>query len=269
LNSQFIQKTRLAGKYAGFLLHSGNRYRVHSPFLFNLVEEVVRGKGVPDGFEKIEKTRQKCLKSREIINKTDYGGGGNRASGEVYPVELRHIARTSLTTPRLAKRLSRLAIHLKAKRILEIGTSLGITSAHLAMARPGSSVMTLEGCPELCRIARMNFLHLGLANIELIEGRFEDTLPEALRTLGSVDLVYIDGNHHKDAVLEYYEKCLPYVHNDTVIVFDDIRASAGMEQAWDMIRLRPEVRISLDFFNSGWVFFRKESSRQHFRLRYI
>ena len=102
-----------------------------------------------------------------------------------------------------------------------------------------------------------------------MEGRFEDTLTVALKKLGSVDLVYIDGNHRKEALLDYFDRCLNYIHNNSVIVCDDIHASKGMEEAWNIIIQRPGVTVSLDFFYSGWVFFRKESSLQHFKLRYI
>ena len=69
---------------------------------------------------------------------------------------------------------------MKAGNILEIGTSLGITTAYLALAIPDAKIITLEGCPELSRKAREHFDRLGIKNIELIEGRFEETLPVAL-----------------------------------------------------------------------------------------
>jgi len=269
LNSKLTQRAWLAGRFVDFLLHSGNRYRVHSPFLYSLIGEVIRADKPADGGEEIGQIRQECLKSKEIINKTDFGNGGIQGHGIIYPVRLRRLVMTSLTSPRHARRLYRLARFIKAERILEIGTSLGLTTAYLARANPGARIITLEGCPELSRKAREHFKWLGLENIEVMEGRFEDTLPKALDRLGSVDLVFIDGNHRKEAMLYYYEKCLAHSGNDTVMVFDDIRASAGMEQAWELVWQKQEVRISLDFFFTGWVFFRKESSKQHFRLRYI
>ena len=269
MNSTFAHKAWLSGRFIDFLLHSGNRYRLHSPFLYSLAEEVLRANRPANGGEKIEVLRQECLESKEIIMKTDYGEGGKSIGGAIYPVELRRIAMTSLTPKGQARRLARLVQYTKAGRILEIGTSLGMTTAYMAMANPESRVITLEGCPALCRKAGEHFARLGLKNIELIEGRFEDNLPKALMKLGRLDMVFIDGNHHKEAVLDYFEKCLAYAHNDTVIVFDDIHASKGMEEAWELVKHRQEVRISLDFFYTGWVFFRKESSRQHFRLRYF
>lgn len=234
-----------------------------------MIDEVIRRDKTEEKFARIEQIRRECLKSDDIIQKTDYGDGGEKKPGKVYPITLRKIARTSLSPPRIARRLFRLARFMKATKILEIGTSLGITTAHLALARPDARIITLEGCPELSRIAREHFNRLGIMNIELMEGRFEENLSKALNQLGTVDLIYIDGNHQKEALLGYYIQCYQHSGNDTVIVFDDIHSSPGMEEAWEKIRQKEEATVSLDLFTSGWVLFRKESSKQHFRLRYI
>jgi predicted O-methyltransferase YrrM len=269
LNSKIRRKAWQSCRFIDFLLHSGNRYRVHSPFLFILTNEVLRNKGRRPDTARLEQIRKDCLKSKEIIRKTDYGEGGITKPARVYPVAIRQIARNSLTPPRNAERLLRLAGFMKAGNILEIGTSLGITTAYLALGSPGSRIITLEGCPELSRKAREHFVRLGINNIELREGRFEENLPAALSNLGKVDLVYIDGNHHKEAMLDYFGQCLAYSGNDTIIIFDDIHSSPEMEEAWDIVRQNEEVRVSLDLFTTGWLMFRKESSKQHFRLRYI
>jgi predicted O-methyltransferase YrrM len=269
LNNKITRKAWLAGRFIDFLLHSGNRYRVHSPFLFSLTNEVLRSKRQLYDFGSIEQIRQECLENDEIIQKTDYGEINDNKPARIYPVSIRKIARTSLTPPRNAGRLFRLARFTKAANILEIGTSLGITTAYLALANPEARIITMEGCPELSRIAKEHFARLGLKNIELIEGRFEDNLPATLDRLGRADLVFIDGNHHKTAMLEYYKQCLDHSGNETIMVFDDIHSSPGMEEAWEIIRHKEEVSVSLDLFSTGWLIFRKESSKQHFRLRYI
>jgi predicted O-methyltransferase YrrM len=256
-------------RFLNFLPHSVNRYRVHSPFLYSLIAEVLRKGQSIEEFEKIEKARQEYLDSDEIIRKTDYGVRKEDGKPDVYPVKMKQIASASLTSPRHARRLYRLARYIKADCMLEIGTSLGLTAAYLARANPEARIITLEGCPELCRKARKLYENLGITNIEVLEGRFEETLPAALDKLGIIDLVYIDGNHQRQAMLEYTDACLTCVKNDSVIVFDDIHASPGMEEAWEIVKNKPEVKLSLDLFFSGWIFFRKESSRQHYHLRYF
>jgi predicted O-methyltransferase YrrM len=269
LNNKLRQSIRSAGRLGRFIMQAGSRYQVHSPFLYKLIGEVIRPDKRIRETGAIEAIRKECLASREIIYKTDFGAGSADLERKKYPVSIRKIAATSLTSRRRAERLYRLARFMKAQRILEIGTSLGITASYLAMADPQAKVITLEGCPELCMKAKDHFSRLGLVNIELIEGRFEDTLGGALEKLGGADLVYFDGNHRKEAVLEYFSRCMPFIGNETVFVIDDIHASAGMEQAWEEVRLHERARVSLDLFFSGWILFRKELSGQHFRLRYF
>lgn len=269
MNNRIKQAARLTSRFADFVIHSGNRYRIHSPFLYAFTDEVLRRDRNIPLFRDIERLRDVCRQSEEIIQKTDYGRDNGKESGATYPVSVRRVARTSLTSPRHARRLYRLVKFLKAGKVLEMGTSLGLTTAYLALAAPGGRIVTLEGCPELSRKAESHFKNLNINNIDLLTGRFEDTLPKALSGLEKADVIYLDGNHHRDSLLEYYGKCLPHTHNETVIVVDDIRRSPGMEEAWEIIRQREEVRISLDLFSSGWLFFRRESSKEHFRLRYI
>ena len=218
---------------------------------------------------RIEQIRRDCLRSNEVIQKTDYGESGINKPARVYPVTIRKIARTSLTPARNARRLYHLARFLHAETILEIGTSFGFTTSYLGFANPDARIITLEGCPRLSRTAKGHFDRLGIKNIEIIEGRFEENLAAALNLLEKVDLVYIDGNHNKEAMLDYYDQCLAHSGNDTVMVFDDIHSSPGMQEAWNILRQKEEVRVSLDLFSTGWLIFRKESSKQHFRLRYI
>jgi predicted O-methyltransferase YrrM len=224
---------------------------------------------LPHEASQIEAIRKQCRNNNDTIVKTDYGNNSGSRQAFSYPVSIRKIAHYSLTPPRYARRLFHLAQFLKASHILEIGTSLGLTTAYLAIACPQAKIITLEGCPELCRIAKEHFNRLKIKNIEVIQGQFENTIPLALQKLGKIDLVYIDGNHRKSAMLDYYEKCVEHSDNNSIMVFDDIRGSIDTENAWEEIKQKKKVVVSLDFFFSGWVLFRKESSREHLNLRYV
>jgi predicted O-methyltransferase YrrM len=269
LNSRYSEKLRLTGRLLDFLLHSSTRYNLHSPYLYALTDQVICDHDRIPGIAPVEMLRRQCLRSNEVIRKTDYGAGAELHNESAYPVKISALARYSMTKPAKARRLFRLARFLKAERILEIGTSLGITAAYLALPGRDVKVVTLEGCPELSRKAKEHFNQLGLHNVELLTGPFSETIVPALQRLGNVDLVYIDGHHHGNAMLDYFDQCLPFITNESVIVFDDIRNSHDMERAWKTVCERQEVRASFDFFCSGWVLFRKELSRQHFRLRYF
>jgi predicted O-methyltransferase YrrM len=82
------------------------------------------------------------------------------------------------------------------------------------------------------------------------------------------DLVFFDGNHKKEPTLSYFEQCLPHIHPGTIFLFDDIHWSAGMEEAWNIIRNHPKVRVSIDLYHLGIVFFREELSKEDFTIRF-
>jgi predicted O-methyltransferase YrrM len=87
--------------------------------------------------------------------------------------------------------------------------------------------------------------------------------------MSRIDLAFIDGNHRKEPTLRYFETILPKTHEGSCIVFDDIHWSSEMEEAWELIRKDERVKLSIDLFFIGIVFFRTEfREKQHFSIRY-
>ena len=80
-------------------------------------------------------------------------------------------------------------------------------------------------------------------------------------------LIYFDGNHRKQPTLDYFEALLPTITNDTVWIFDDIHWSKEMEEAWKIIQKHPKVTVTIDTFQWGFVFFRREQPKEHFIIR--
>jgi len=179
------------------------------------------------------------------------------------------IARNAAKPAKYGQLLHRMVKYYQPSTILELGTSLGITSAYLATAAPGSRLVTMEGAVEIASRARANFSSLGLKNVEVVEGNFEATLPAFLQTTGVIDFAFIDGNHRKAPTLRYFEQLLEHQRNDSIFIFDDIHWSAEMEDAWKFIRKHPSVQCSIDLFFIGIVVFRKEfREKQQFEIRF-
>jgi predicted O-methyltransferase YrrM len=111
----------------------------------------------------------------------------------------------------------------------------------------------LEGSQSISRVAMETFAKLGLKNIKMILGDFDITLPTILKNIKEVDLAFIDGNHRKDATIDYFEKILTVSHKNTVFIFDDINWSEGMKEAWEIIIANPKTKASLDFYAFGVV----------------
>jgi len=152
---------------------------------------------------------------------------------------------------------------------LELGTSLGITTSYLAFANLSAQVITMEGAPTVADLAQKTFDRLNLKGIEVLKGNFNQTLPETLERIKTVDLVFIDGNHRKDPTLNYFHQLINHSTESTILIFDDIHWSSEMELAWKEIQQHPEVTLTIDLFFIGLVFFKKDfKAKQHFVIRF-
>jgi len=252
--------------YLRFWLRSGNAHGLHSPFVFGLYTSVVRHTGTFGAYAPIEARRQQLLSSPASISVTDFGAGSHTGAGRQR--RLADIARTAAKPPHLAQLLFRLVNYFRPSTILELGTSLGLTTAYLAAADSHHRVVTFEGCPNVAATARETFAALQLSNVAIVEGNIDHTLVPALLALNApVDFAFFDGNHRYEPTLRYFELCLAHRTDESVFVFDDIHWSAEMERAWEVIKVHPEVTLTVDLFYIGLVFFRKNQPKQHFSLR--
>jgi predicted O-methyltransferase YrrM len=252
-----------------FLLHrfkSKNRHGLHSPFIYRLVDEVIYDKRHKEVYDIVEEQRNHLLKDDRVITVTDLGAGSHVNNNKQKRIS--DITTNALKPPKLAKLLYRLAAFIKPTNIIELGTCLGITTVYLQHAAPNAKVYTLEGCPQTAGVAKEVFKRAGLNDIEVITGNFDDTLGDVLNNQEKLDFVYIDGNHQRDATLRYFEWCLPKVHEDTMLIFDDIYWSDGMKQAWEQIKAHPQVTATVDLFWIGLVFFKPGQAKEDFKIRF-
>ncbi len=236
-------------------LHARTRFRLHSPFAYELACEVLDDDRHYYAFDEIAHLYQRLRKSREPIELIDRGAGSRRASGRRTTVGT--VFRTAGSSLFFYKFLFRLVRHFRPATILELGTNLGLSALSMHRAAPRARLITIEGCPNTAAFAKRLFAERQ-AEIEVMEGLFEHALPRALETLGQVDFAFIDGDHRKEATLNYFHALLPYTHSRSILFFDDIYWSADMAQAWASIQAHPSVRFTADFFFGGLVSFRKE-----------
>ncbi|HSI89857.1 MAG TPA: class I SAM-dependent methyltransferase [Adhaeribacter sp.] len=257
---------RLALRFAQYRLRSFRLHGIHSPFVFNLEQTVIRHKGMFHPFLLIEDLRSTLLEDDREITIKDFGAGSRTNPKRTRKV--RGIARHSAKPKKYAQLLFRLVNHFAPETIFDLGTSLGLTTAYLASARRNATVYTFEGCPETAKIARENFGQLKLGNVQVIEGNLDETLSETLKKVEKVDLVFFDGNHRYEPTMRYFRQCLAKATEDSVFILDDIYWSPEMERAWKEISAMPEVTVSLDLFQIGIVFFRKSQKKEYFTIWY-
>jgi predicted O-methyltransferase YrrM len=264
-----FSKTQLAKKYIQYWLNGSNAkgHGIHSPFVYDLVRKVLNDKTHYDCYTIIEEVRKELKKDDTLLRIQDFGAGSRVNSH--YERSVSSIANAALKPKKFGHLLFRLAKHFNSKNVLELGTSLGITTSYLASANSTSQVVTMEGAPEVAATAKKNFDKIGLKNIKIVEGNFDETLSVLLKEIPSVDLAFIDGNHRHIPTVNYYHQLLPHVHEHSVLIFDDVHWSAEMEAAWNEIKEHEAVTLSIDLFFIGLVFFRKENKiKQHFIIKF-
>lgn len=250
--------------YLKFLLKSTNQHGVHSPFVFNLVTKCFYDNTIyHEEYLKIEQYRASLIKNKDTIEVTDLGAGSKTTKKNKRIIS--QIAKNVSTTKLRTQLLYRLVKYFNSQNSLELGTSLGVATQAMSLGNPKGNITTIEGCPNLAKFSREKFNKLHLNKIDVITGNFLDKI-ETLKP-ETYDLIFFDGNHQKEATLNYFETLLPKAHNNTVFVFDDIYWSKDMTSAWETIKQHPKVTISIDTFYWGFIFFRKEQQKEHFTIR--
>lgn len=252
-------------RYFSYYSKAVTAYQVHSPAVYHFITEVMDQERAYYKFDEIEYLRDIHLKSNERISFIELGAGSKKLSGNTRPIA--QIAKTSLSPIKTCRILFNAVKFYKCQNILELGSSLGISTAYLAAVDTDNTVISLEGNPASADIARHNAKQLKLNNIEVITGSFEETLRPTLNRMNKVDMAYLDGNHSYDATIDYFDKILPYLHEKSVLVLDDIYWSDGMLNAWKKLQEHPSVTYSIDIYSSGFLFFNSNmKTKQHFTL---
>ena len=307
-NHLMYSRLQLARKYIRYYLtaSNGKGHGVHSPFVYDLIRNVLNDERRYPGWERIEVLRRRLVKDGTMLDVEDMGAGSTVAAGRRRSVG--EIARHAAKPARLGRLLYRIVRYYQCERIVELGTSLGLSTAYLASgaregavtgnsggkdaravrgdggekdadgmegAAPGKEqtngvrVWTIEGASSVAAVAANNFLELGLKNVELITGGFDEQLNGVLDRMGHVDLAFIDGNHRLEPTLRYFHLLMNRLAPASILIFDDIHWSGEMEEAWAAIQQDPRVYMTIDLFFIGLVVFRSEFKvKQHFVIRF-
>ena len=255
--------------YLRFLWNSKNEHVVHSPFVFSLLTKCFYDKKSKPEYAILKNYRKSLLQNKNFIEVTDFGAGS-----KVFKSNRRQISKIASTagiSPKRAELLFRVTHYFQPKNILEIGTSLGLATAALALGNPKAKVITLEGCPETANQCQLQLQKFNFNNVNSIVTEFEKYFQDIKLRLKpeteNFNLIYFDGNHSKKATLAYFDLLLPTIDNDSVWIFDDIHWSQEMEHAWEIIKNHPKVTVTIDTFQWGFVFFRYEQKKEHFIIR--
>jgi predicted O-methyltransferase YrrM len=261
-----MKALQLILRYIAYYYTAKGKHAVQAPFLYELITQVINESTDDENCHKIESLRKELCQSNKEIQITDFGAGSTINNSKTR--KIKDIAKNSAKNAKFGKLLYRIIQFYKPKNILELGTSLGISTSYLAKADTNANVFTFEGCPATATIAQENFNKQNIKNTSITLGDFNLTLANKLKEIVTVDLAFIDGNHQEKPTIDYFKQCLKYANNNTIFIFDDIHWSRGMENAWNYIEKHEETTLTIDLFFIGIVFIKSELSKENFTIRF-
>ncbi len=241
------------------------RYAIHSPFVYRLIEDVLRDRKFYPEYGVIKQYNKTLLKTHKYLSINDLGSGSKRFSSNKRKIS--QMARTSGSRPKEQKLLFRLARYFNARNMLELGTHLGQGALALALASPGGKILSLEGDASLVEFTRTQLQKFKVNNVSIIEGNFDDLLPGIVQN-HTFDFIFIDGNHRLKPTLHYVKTLKESLAPTGFFMIDDIHWNDEMENAWQKLIEDPGFHVTIDLFCCGLLFFRPEQQKEHFVLKF-
>ncbi|NEP77686.1 MAG: class I SAM-dependent methyltransferase [Okeania sp. SIO3B3] len=179
------------------------------------------------------------------------GSSGNDSSidarpqtGKVLEFTMRDIAKTGKNKT-WGTALYLIAREFESSVGIELGACAGISGIYLSSAPNLKKFITVEGSEALAKIAQESLK--SLKNVKVVNSLFDEAIDSELPSLDSkIDLAYIDGHHEKIATIHYFNRLLPFLNPNSVVIFDDISWSYDMRDAWNILSKRSEFAYAMD-----------------------
>lgn len=247
--------------YLRYLITSKRRHGTHSPFVYSFVDECLHHKLPIEIINQYKEFYKDLLNNSSQLTIHDMGAGSKKLS-TIRTVS--SIAKVSGTSKRYGKLLYQICAYYKPKKTLELGTSLGLGTFMLAKGNPKGIVTTVEACPETQNIAKQQFKNYKINNVTTIL----DTFSGFLATDTTVyDLIFIDGDHRGYKLLALLKLLEKNIHDETIIVLDDIRWTKDMAIAWSEIIKNTNYHLTIDLFRMGIIAKRSHQQKEHFTIK--
>ncbi len=222
--------------------------RLPEPAQTAVARAVALAPTVPEAADEraIDALRAHLAATDATVEVVDYGAGTSGSNGPVRRVS--EVYRRASSGPLWGRVMTGLVRELRPIRVLELGTSLGMSAAHIASALrqtageldadalpvPPGRLVTLEGAPALAALARRHLAALGHddESVRVVVGPFAATLPAVCASDGPFDLVFIDGHHERQAALDYVAAVRPHLTTGAVVVLDDVEPGRPVRAAF-------------------------------------
>lgn len=240
---------------------SKGRHGTHSPFVYEFVDKCLAlpiSKEHQSGFRSYYKS---LIKNDTEIVVQDLGAGSKKMSAKR---KIAQIAKISGSSGKYGRLLYKLTCYYKPKSILELGTSLGLGTWMLSKGNAQSKIITIEGCPNIYAFSKDKLA--SNSNVNCLNNDFNEYLKEIHPE--KFDLVFIDGDHSGAKVLKMLANLDSMLHDESIVVLDDIRWSKDMLACWEQIISSNRYHLTMDLFRMGIIMKRAHQQKEHFIIKY-
>jgi predicted O-methyltransferase YrrM len=257
---------RAASKYLIYRLFAKHRYGhgIHSPFVYSFIRNVLVEARDDEVLKEVRKWHRH-IRNKEIeLRGKQYGAGSKYFRKK----KARKIKAGKISvSEKYGRLLYHIIKHFRPEQIIELGTGSGVSTAYMAAALGSGECISVEGNSERKKFAEKHLARLSLKNYSLISSDFDSFLKNFTPSDHSF-LAFIDGNHTYSATMRYFHFFRNFTNGNTILIFDDIRWSRGMEEAWKEIIADNRVVVSIDLFKMGILFFNPSVTSQNLIINF-
>lgn len=239
-----------AQAFLNYWLKKEDRFSQQSPYILKIYSSLLQFlESNKKGDSEIEGFRKALLKDKSSIRVLDLGAGSKKVPSPIR--QIAEITRYSTSGIKFSQLYQFFCSLTPAHHVIELGTCVGIATRYLNLMTKGR-LYTFEGSSEIQFVAKREPKP---NRAEFILGQIKETLPIHLNQIPEVDFALIDANHTYEGTIFAFNALLPKSHSKTIIAIGDIHWTVEMEKAWNEIKSNPRVKLTLDFYECGVVFF--------------
>jgi len=234
--------------YLKFRLKSVNAHGLHSPFMYQLATQCFYDKKTYPNYKKLKKYCQS--ENLQNISKL---------------TNTKEIIRKKQITHKKIKAFYRLSQYFKPKKIIEWGNSLGCFTYALKLGNPKAEIINVIDDKNNSNIAvefASKKIDVNFVTPDIFFSNINNN------TSQTFDMILIDDDINlKMSVSELFEKLKKHIHNDTVVIVNNVHRLEKTQKEWKKIIESQFVRQSVNCFYFGLIFFRKNQFKQNFNIR--
>jgi len=225
-------------------------YGVHSPFVFELITKVIEEKRAYYCYESLRKIRWQLQQEERKIKI------GNKE------MSVKRALRQHCFSTSECELLFRLANYFQPAMIGVVGSGLGLVPLYLAAYSKTMQCVVFEPEQDIAQIAQ-NVIHKSVkASIDVIEKAFDTAhLPLA----HPYDLIVWGKGIAEEFTVDVFEKILPHVAEQCVLVLSGINDSSKAKQTWQTICTHPRVTVTVDLCTLGIIYLHPNLNRKTYK----